>query len=132
MVTNLGRWGSPLLRYRTGDLVRVDPNPCTCGRALVRLQGGILGRTDDMIQVRGNNVYPSAVEAVIRRFPEVAEFRLEVDHSHALADLRITLESAEPRFADSLALRVERAIRDELLFRAEVIVVDPGRCRGLK
>src|SRR5262249_54781908 len=63
VITNLGRWGSPVLRYRTGDLVRIDPKPCPCGRQLVRLEGGILGRADDMIHLRGNNVYPSALEA---------------------------------------------------------------------
>lgn len=126
VLTNLGRWGSPLIRYRTGDLVRLDPQPCPCGRVLARLKGGILGRTDDMIHLRGNNIYPSKLEAIIRRFPEVAEFRLEVDHSHALADLRITVEPSEARFGSTLAERVERAIRDELLFRAEVTVVEPG------
>lgn len=126
VLTNLGRWGSPLLRYRTGDLVRVDPKPCRCGRALARLDGGILGRTDDMIHLRGNNIYPSTLEAIIRRFPEVAEFRLEVDRSQALADLRIALEPTETRFGSTLGDRVERAIRDELLFRADVTVVEPG------
>src|SRR6202044_3811051 len=58
VLTNLGRLGSPLLRYRTGDLVRVDPRPCPCGRLDLRLDGGILGRTDDMIAIRGNNFYP--------------------------------------------------------------------------
>src|SRR5262249_9294314 len=66
VLTNLGRWGSPLLRYRTGDRVQVDPAPCACGRSFVWLEGGIRGRTDDMIHVRGNNLYPSSVEAVIR------------------------------------------------------------------
>src|SRR4051794_16185182 len=63
VLTNLGRRGSPLVRYRTGDLVRVDPQPCVCGSRFARLDGGILGRCDDMIHLRGNNVYPSALEA---------------------------------------------------------------------
>jgi phenylacetate-CoA ligase len=126
VLTNLGRWGSPVLRYRTGDLVKVDPNPCPCGRALVRLEGGILGRTDDMIHIRGNNLYPSALEAVIRRFPEVAEYRVEVDQSHSLTALRIELEPTSISLATGLAERVERAIREELLFRAEVGTVSPG------
>ena len=58
VLSNLGRLGSPLLRYRTGDLVRVDPRPCPCGRSFLRLEGGILGRTDDMIHLRGNNLHP--------------------------------------------------------------------------
>jgi phenylacetate-CoA ligase len=124
VLTNFVRWGSPLIRYRTGDLVRFDPEPCPCGRSFVRLEGGILARTDDMIYLRGNNLYPSALEAVLRRFPEVAEYRVEVDQSGPLAALRIEVEPAAPGV--NLAERVGRAIRDELLFRAEVLTVPPG------
>jgi phenylacetate-CoA ligase len=125
VLTNLGRWGSPLLRYRTGDLVRADPRPCPCGRSLLRLDGGILGRTDDMIHLRGNNVYPSALEGVIRRFPEVAEFRIRVETPRSLPVLRVELEPVASA-ADGVAERVDRAIRDELFFRAEVTTVPPG------
>lgn len=124
VVTTLGRWGSPLIRYRTGDLVRIDPKPCPCGRTFVRLDGGILGRTDDMIHVRGNNVYPAALEGVIRRF-EVAEYRIRIDESATLAELRIEIEPAPEHDAD-LAERVRQAIKDELLFRADVSLVPPG------
>ncbi|MBY0527963.1 MAG: AMP-binding protein [Gemmataceae bacterium] len=121
VLTNLHRWGSPLLRYRTGDLVRVDPKPCPCGRSLLRLEGGILGRTDDMIHLRGNNLHPSALEAVIRRFAAVAEFRVEVDQSSPLAALKVEVEAGS-----DVAERIGRAIRDELLFRAEVMAVPTG------
>jgi len=126
VLTNLGRWGSPLLRYRTGDLVRVDPRPCHCGRVFVRLQGGILGRTDDMIHLRGNNVYPGAVEAVIRQFAEVAEFRLEVDYTASLPVLRVEIEPIAAELATRMIEGVDQAIRDQLLFRAEVRAVSPG------
>ncbi len=126
VLTNLGRWGSPLIRYRTGDLVRVDPKPCPCGRTFLRLEGGILGRTDDMIHVRGNNLYPSALEAVIRRFAEVAEYRVEIDQSGTLTAVRIQLEPRAAAGDTGLAERVGRALRDELLFRAEVQTVAPG------
>ena len=126
VLTNLGRWGSPVIRYRTGDLVRVDPNPCPCGRSFLRLDGGILGRTDDMIHVRGNNVFPAALEAVIRRFPEVAEYRVEVQQSGSLAALRVEVEPVRAEWGLLLAERVDRAIRDELFFRAEVTVASPG------
>jgi phenylacetate-CoA ligase len=125
VVTNLHRLGSPLIRYRTGDLVRVDPAPCPCGRSLLRLQGGILGRTDDMIVLRGNNFYPSALEGVIRRFAEVVEYRVRVDASSPLAELHVEIETrTDPPV--SLPERLAQAIRDELLFRAEVAVVPPG------
>jgi phenylacetate-CoA ligase len=128
VVTTLHRLGSPLVRYRTGDLVRVDPGPCPCGRTFLRFQGGILGRTDDMIHVRGNNLYPSAVEDVIRRFAEVAEFRLEVDQSGTMAALRIQVEpvAAELPSAGDLPERIAETIRAELLFRPEVLLVPPG------
>jgi phenylacetate-CoA ligase len=126
VLTNLGRSGSPVLRYRTGDLVKVDPEPCVCGSPFVRLQGGILGRNDDMIHIRGNNLYPSALEAVIHRFAEVTEYRVEVDESETMTVLRIELEPTSDSLATGLAERVAQAIRQELLFRAEVKTVAPG------
>jgi phenylacetate-CoA ligase len=126
VVTNLGRWGSPLLRYRTGDLARIDPAPCPCGRIELRLKNGILGRTDDMIHVRGNNLYPSAVEALIRQVAGVAEYRVEVDPSGPLPSLNVEVEPVASATAKSVVDRVERAIRDTLLFRARVVAVAPG------
>jgi len=123
VLTNLGRWGSPLIRYRTGDRVMSDPDPCPCRRPVLRLKGGILGRTDDMIFVRGNNVYPSALEDVLRRFPEIGEFRIEVDEGGALAELRLVLDAQD---TPGLADRVRQAVRDALHFRPEVVVVAPG------
>jgi phenylacetate-CoA ligase len=126
VLTNFGRPGSPLIRYRTGDLVRVDPRPCPCGRNWTRLDGGILGRSDDMICVRGNNLWPGALEAVIRRVAEVAEYRVEVEQSSTLPVLRVDVEPTAEDLGPSVAERVDRAIRDELLFRAEVRAVAPG------
>lgn len=126
VVTNLGRSGSPVIRYRTGDLVRVDPSPCPCGSGFRRLGGGILGRTDDMIHYRGNNVYPSALENVIGRFSEVAEYRIEIDRASAMPALRIEVEPASVAAGSGLAERIAQVIRDELLFRADVSVVAPG------
>lgn len=121
VLTNLHRLGSPVIRYRTGDLVCVDPKPCPCGSPFLRLEGGIRGRTDDMILLRGNNVYPSALEAVIHRFPEVAEYRVEIEQT----ELRIQVE-VDPKAACGLAERLTDTIRNELLFRAEVVPVPPG------
>ncbi len=78
VLTNLGRAGSPLVRYRTGDRVRVATGECGCGRTFTRLAGGILGRVDDMLVVRGVNVFPAAIEGIVRRFPAVDEFVIEV------------------------------------------------------
>ena len=136
MLTNLGRLGSPLIRYRTGDQVRLTRGRCDCGRCFARLEGGILGRIDDMFIVRGNNVFPTAVEAVLRRFPEVAEFRVTVRDDGALAQVGVEIEpvgrtaagdpaSGDPASAD-LAVRVARAVQETLNFRADVTAVPPG------
>jgi phenylacetate-CoA ligase len=125
VVTNLGRLGSPVLRYRTGDLVRIDPAAPADGPVFLRLAGGILGRTDDMIPIRGNNLYPSALEEVLRRFSEIVEYRVEIDASASLTELRIEIEPA-PGAASDLPERVAQALRDQLLFRAEVTAVPPG------
>jgi phenylacetate-CoA ligase len=125
VLTNLGRVGSPLLRYRTGDLVKLDPNPCPCGRPWACLDGGVLGRADDMIHVRGNNVYPSAIEAVVRRFAEVAEYRVLVDESRESSQMVIELEPLFPEAGSHLAERVAVAVRDAMLFRPEVRLVPP-------
>jgi phenylacetate-CoA ligase len=126
VLTNFCRVGSPLLRYRTGDLVRVDLEPCPCGRTFMRLRGGILDRTDDMIHVRGNNFYPSALEEVIRRCSGIAEYRVAIDQSGSLPVLYIDLEPAQQAEAAAIADRVSRAVRDQFLFRAEVRTVSPG------
>ncbi|MBM4072084.1 MAG: phenylacetate--CoA ligase [Planctomycetes bacterium] len=121
VLTTLGRVGSPLLRYRTGDLVRLDDGPCPCGRTFLRLAGGILGRADKMIHVRGNNIYPAALENIIRRFREVAEFRIVVSEQAHMTELRIEIE---PECAGAnLPERIGQVIRDELLFRADVVLV---------
>lgn len=134
VLTNLGRLGSPLLRYRTGDLVRVDPNPCPCGNRWTRLAGGILGRTDDMIAIRGNNFYPGALENVLRRFSEVVEYRASVHRNAALAEMSIEIETNLPSPSgrgvggegSDLPERIVAAIRDQMMFRATVVLVAPG------
>lgn len=125
VLTNLGREGSPVIRYRTGDLVRIATDPDPSGRTWRRIDGGILGRVDDMIHVRGNNLYPGAIEAIIRRFPAVAEYRIVVNHADPLADLRIDVEPGNGDGGE-LAEAVGRAIRDDLLFRVAVKPVPPN------
>ncbi len=93
VVTSFGRGAIPLLRYRTGDLVcKVPAARCACGRGFDIYEGGILGRVDDMKIIRGTNVYPRAIEAIVREFAEVDEFQTV-----------ITREG----FRDEITLRVE-------------------------
>jgi phenylacetate-CoA ligase len=126
VITTFRRVASPLIRYRTGDLVCVDPRPCPCGRALIRLDGGIRSRVDDMIVIKGNNLHPGALQTILHRYAEVAEYLVEIDESASLAVLRVSVEPTEGADGAALAARIERVIRDELLFRAEVRAVAPG------
>jgi phenylacetate-CoA ligase len=127
VVTNLGRWGSPVIRYRTSDQVQLTRGKCACGRTFARLEGGILGRVDEMFIVRGNNVFPAAVEAVLRRFAEVVEFRVNIIESGTLTRVRLEIEPA-PEFSDipSLCERVGRTLAETLSFKAEVEAVPSG------
>ena len=92
VLTNLGREGSPVIRYRTGDRVRFVRERCECGRTFGRLAGGILGRADDMLVVRGVNVFPSVIEDVVRGFDCVDEFRIEVRREREMLDVRVVVE----------------------------------------
>jgi len=121
VLTNLGRWGMPVIRYRTGDRVRAVRGRCSCGRTLVKLAGGIAGRIDDMVTVRGVNVFPSAIEAIVRRFAEVGEYRVELARVREMDELRCIVE-APPDVAE----RVGGAIHRELGIRCLVEAVGSG------
>jgi phenylacetate-CoA ligase len=121
VLTNLGRVGSPVVRYRTGDRVRVASAPCACGRTFVRLEGGILGRLDDLLIVRGVNVFPAAIEGVVRRFPAVDEFQIEVFRDGELDEVRVLVELEDA----AGARRVQEALRWALGIRVEVMAVPP-------
>ena len=93
VVTSFGRGTIPLLRYRTGDLVcRVPASTCTCGRGFDIYEGGILGRVDDMKLIRGTNVYPRAIEAIVREFPEVDEFQTVIFHEGIRDEIKLRVE----------------------------------------
>jgi phenylacetate-CoA ligase len=126
-LTNLGRWGAPVFRYRSGDRVRLGAGACACGRTFARLGGGILGRVDDMLVVRGVNVFPSALEGIVRRFPVVDEFQIEVFRRGALDEVRLLLEIAgggQPGDGEQATLAgVAEAVRRDLGIRVEVAAV---------
>jgi phenylacetate-CoA ligase len=121
VLTNLGRWGMPVIRYRTGDRVTAARGDCSCGRTLLKLVGGIAGRVDEMVTVRGVNVFPSAIEAIVRRFEGVGEYRVELARVREMDELRCTIEAP----AD-LAERVATAIHRELGIRCVMDAVEGG------
>jgi phenylacetate-CoA ligase len=123
VVTTFRRADSPLIRYRTGDLVRIDPSSCPCGRAFLRLDGGIRGRLDETVAVRGNNLHPAAFQGFMHAFPGVAEYLVEIDQTGTMAEVRLRVESPE---GPAIVSRLERALRDWLHFRVDVALADPG------
>jgi len=121
VLTNLGRVGSPAIRYRTGDRVRLAEAPCPCGRTFRRLDGGIRGRLDDMLIVRGINVFPAAIEEVVRRFPAIDEFQVEVFRDGELDEVRVLVELEDP----SGVRPVQEAFRKTFGIRLQVAAVPP-------
>lgn len=125
VLTTLGRAGAPVIRYRTGDLVRPywpSVGGVTAGEcAWVWLEGGVVGRADDMLVVRGVNIFPGAIDGIVRSFPEVVEYRLTVSTRESLDVLHLEIEDhlADPgRVAHELQLR--------LGLRVEVTAVPTG------
>jgi phenylacetate-CoA ligase len=101
VVTSFGRGAIPLLRYRTGDLVcKVPASRCTCGRGFDIYEGGILGRVDDMKIIRGTNVYPRAIEAIVREFPEVDEFQTVITREGVRDEITLRVE-LKPDWSDA-------------------------------
>jgi phenylacetate-CoA ligase len=128
VLTNLGRLGSPLLRYRTSDIVQAAAEErCACGASGLALNGGILGRTDDMLVVRGVNVYPSAVENILRGFDAVSEYRVEIQNHRTLPELSVQVEAAPAHAHDAtLTHRLEAALTNAFALRIPVAQVPQG------
>jgi phenylacetate-CoA ligase len=108
ILTTLGRGGAPVIRYRSGDLVR--PRwPVGGANRFVLLEGGVLGRSDDMMIIRGMNVYPTAIEQILRSFPEVVEYRMTARKRGELDELVVEVEDhlQQPaRIAEELRLKL--------------------------
>ncbi len=131
VLTTLTKEALPVLRYRTRDLTSIDPEPCRCGRTLVRI-ARITGRTDDMLIIRGVNVYPSQIEHALMQVPDVEpHYLLVVRREGALDTLEVRVESvaeattAGPNDMRTLAGRVRQRIREVIGITAEVSVVPP-------
>jgi phenylacetate-CoA ligase len=125
VITNLGRIGMPIIRYRTGDRVKLIQEPCGCGRSYRRLEGGVIGRIDEVYIVRGINVFPSAIENIVRRFPESGEFAVDIYRRKTLDEMEVRIEvrNTDPEAFTNL---VSDEIRNGLGIRVKVIPVPFG------
>jgi phenylacetate-CoA ligase len=126
VLTTLTKEALPLIRYRTGDLVSITLDPCECGRSTLRLTE-LRGRRDDMLIVRGVNVYPSQVEHVLLSVEGVApHYRVIVERTGAMDELTLECEPAPGVDTADLAARVGEQLREHMGVRFEIAVLEPG------
>jgi len=131
--TTLTKEGLPLIRYRTRDRTTLHGEKCACGRTMVRMEK-VLGRTDDMLIIRGINVFPSQVEHVLLQFGELEpQYMIYVDREKDRLDtLEVWVEASHPLYIrgedalEEMAGKVEKAMRETLYVSATVKVVEPG------
>ncbi|MED4582834.1 AMP-binding protein [Brevibacillus choshinensis] len=121
VLTNLGRYGFPLIRYRTGDMVRKNNQSCSCGNPYRFFEDGILGRADDMVIVRGVNIYPQSIEAIVREFREINEFRIVYYTVDEMNQVKVQIE-ASMDVTDELKVR----LRERIGLRIEVERLENG------
>lgn len=131
-VTILKKEALPMIRYRIGDITSMDESPCPCGRTHPRVQR-ITGRVDDMLIIRGINVFPSQVEYALMGVPEVGQhFQIVVERKGALDDMLVRVELAKDFFSDKITdlmqiqEKVEHRLRNSLNVNADVELVEPG------
>jgi len=130
--TTLTKEGMPLLRYRSGDISRLLGSGCPCGRSHSMVER-ITGRSDDMLIVRGINVFPSQIEEVLLSYPQIGEhYQIVVDRETYLDQLRVEVEATGKVFGGeaqpllTLAQQIERKLKDSLGIKARVKFVEPG------
>ena len=121
VLTTLGRTGCPLLRYRTGDLVRAKSTTGPEGFPTFDLEAGILGRSDDMVVIRGVNVYPSSVDAIVRRFEEVEEYQVIHEKKGEMSEIRLQVEAPE-----NVAQALEVSLKEAFSLRIPVGRAQPN------
>jgi phenylacetate-CoA ligase len=130
VVTTLRKEGAPLIRYRTRDLTRLLPGACPCGSLMPR-HDAIQGRSDDMVSFRGVNIYPSHVDTIISRMPQLGgEYRLILERqSDGRDSMTVQVErAADLEIASDVALvaQLGQAIKTQLMVTARIVVVDYG------
>jgi phenylacetate-CoA ligase len=123
VVTALGRRGFPVIRYRTGDMAKSAPSPCPGGHAGRWLPDGIQGRTDDMVVIRGMNVFPSTIEQTLRESPGVGEFRITFyTDPRAMDEVKVEVELSEP----SASRQIQARMRQRLGLRVRIVPLKEG------
>jgi len=129
--TSITKEAFPVIRYRTRDITSLNPEPCICGRTMVRMNK-VSGRSDDMLIIRGVNVFPSQIESVLMEMQNVApHYQLVVDREGSLDILTVMVEVSDAMFSDevktlqSMEMEITKNIKDYLGVSAKVKLVEP-------
>ncbi len=126
VITTLVKEGAPLIRYRTHDLSRIIPEPCSCGERYPRLDM-IMGRTDDMMKIKGVNVFPSQIEEVLAEFPEISsEYQIRISHLDGKDTMRIYVETTGDIDFEALMKRIAEKVKSRIGFTPIVKAVEVG------
>lgn len=126
VITTLVKEGAPLIRYRTHDLSRIIPGDCPCGCKHPRI-GTIMGRTDDMMKIKGVNVFPSQIEEVLHEFPELSsEYQIRISHLDGKDTMRIYVETNGSVDFVHMAQQVAERVKSRIGFTPLVKVVEVG------
>jgi phenylacetate-CoA ligase len=147
VITTLTKEAFPLIRYRTGDITRLNPEPCICGRTNVRMDR-VSGRSDDMLIIRGVNVFPSQVESVLLMSPQVEpHYRLIVGRKGAMDNMEVQVEITPSLYKDvseavlslndatmftehdaliDLKQRIQKNVKDIIGINVSVVFKEPG------
>ena len=126
VITTLVKEGAPLIRYRTHDLSRIMPGECPCGRHYPRIDV-IQGRTDDMMKIKGVNVFPKQIEEVLAQFPEISsEYQIRISHLDGKDTMRIYVETNGHVDFDDLSRRIAEKVKSRIGFTPIVKVVEIG------
>ncbi|MCR4888193.1 MAG: phenylacetate--CoA ligase [Ruminococcus sp.] len=126
VITTLVKEGAPLIRYRTHDLSRIIPEKCSCGRCYPRIDA-IMGRTDDMMKIKGVNVFPSQIEEVIGSFDEISsEYQIRISHLDGKDTMRIYVEATGDHDWNALSKRIAEKVKSRIGFTPIVKIVEIG------
>ena len=126
VITTLVKEGAPLIRYRTHDLSRIIPGECPCGRHFPRIDV-IMGRTDDMMKIKGVNVFPSQIEEILGQFSEISsEYQIRISHLDGKDTMRIYVETTGDNDFNALAKRIADKVKSAIGFTPIVKIVEVG------
>lgn len=126
VITSITDLDQPLIRYRTGDVAVLSKHFCHCNHQGVSIVHGIKGRTDDMLTIRGVNVYPSTVDAIVREFSAIDEYQVDIFQNNGILEIKLSIQFYEGQQTVAIVDALSQKIRETIGLRISVITLNPG------